>query len=356
MSAMDRAGGRSFRLGLLLAGGSARIRRLVGETREGEDLRATLAGSERTRSLADTAAQLSITEVAEVLQRVEAAGWRWMVPGDPGYPVLLQTVADPPLGLFVRGELDDAPAVTIVGSRKATPYGRQVARLLGEELGRAGVVVASGMARGIDEAAHRGALAAGGTSWAVWGTGPDRLYPPEHGDLAEALAQNGALLTEYPPGTPPRRHHFPERNRILAGVARAVVVVEAGVRSGALVTARLGLEEGREVLAVPGNIFSEASIGPNALLRLGARPLLTPRDVFDAIDVIPPPSTEKLDEPELMRHLDAGEALTVDEIAARAGKTVGEIHGDLLELELRGDLHRGIDGRYARTRSEPAGQ
>jgi len=353
---MDRMEDRSFRLGLLLAGGSARIRRLVGETGDGENLRATLAGSAGTRSAADTAAQLATSEVPEVLRRVEAAGWRWMVPGESGYPVLLQAVADPPLGLFVRGELDDAPTVTVVGSRKATPYGRQVARLLGEELGRAGVVVVSGMARGIDEAAHRGALAAGGTSWAVWGTGPDRLYPPEHGDLAEALAESGALLTEYPPGTPPRRYHFPERNRILAGVARAVVVVEAGVRSGALVTARLGLEEGREVLAVPGNIFSEASIGPNALLRLGARPMLTPRDVFDAIDVVPPPSSQMVEEAELMRHLEAGEALTVDEIAARAGKMVGDIHGDLLELELSGDLHRGVDGRYARTRSEPAGQ
>ena len=353
---MDHAEDRSFRLGLLLAGGSARIRRIVGESREAEDLRVSLAATERTRSLVDTAVQLATTEGPEVLQRVEAAGWRWMTPGGRGYPVLLQTMTDPPLGLFVRGELDDAPAVAVVGSRKATPYGRQVARLLGEELGRAGVVVVSGMARGIDEAAHRGALAAGGTSWAVWGTGPDRLYPPEHGELAEALVESGALLTEYPPGTPPRRHHFPERNRILAGVARAVVVVEAAARSGALVTARLGLEEGREVLAVPGNIFSAVSIGPNALLRLGARPLLTPRDVFDAIDVVPPPSTETVEEPELMQHLAAGEALTVDEIAVRAGKTVSEIHGNLLELELRGDLLRGVDGRYARTRPAPAGQ
>ena len=172
----------------------------------------------------------------------------------------MRAISDPPLGLFVRGQLTDKPAVTIVGSRKASPYGRQVARLLGEELGRAGVVVVSGMARGVDKAAHEGALAVGGSSWAVWGTGPDRVYPPEHGALAEELATCGALLTEYPPGTPPRRHHFPERNRILAGVARAVVVVEAAARSGALVTARLGLEEGREVLAVPGNIFSELSV------------------------------------------------------------------------------------------------
>jgi len=134
------------------------------------------------------------------------------VPGDEEWPELLTPSSDPPLGLFVRGSLAKGMTVAVVGSRKATPYGLQVARLLGEELGRAGVIVVSGMARGVDEAAHRGALEVGGQSWAVWGTGPDRIYPPEHGNLASELAESGALMTEYPPGTPPRRHHFPERN------------------------------------------------------------------------------------------------------------------------------------------------
>jgi DNA processing protein len=266
---------------------------------------------------------------------------------------LLGTITDPPLGLFVRGRITSAKTVTIVGSRKATPYGRQVARLLGEELAGAGVIVISGMARGIDESAHRGAIARGGASWAVWGTGPDRIYPPEHRELAEELAADGALLTEYPPGTPPRRHHFPERNRILAGLAMAVVVVEAAVRSGALVTARLAVEEGREVLAVPGNIFSEFSVGPNTLIRVGARPLLTPRDLFEAIDVMPESDQQPPPDEGLLRYIAAGESLTADEIAARAQVDVAAAAGDLIVLELEGSLRREPDGRYARVRGTP---
>jgi DNA processing protein len=206
------------------------------------------------------------------------------------------------------------------------------------------------MARGVDEAAHRGALDAAGSSWAVWGTGPDRVYPPEHGGLAEELAERGALITEYPPGTAPRKHHFPERNRILAGVSLAVVVVEAAARSGALITARLAMEEGREVLAVPGNIFSELSVGPNTLLRVGARPLLTPRDLFDAIGHRPPERSKPEAEHGLLRFMGAGESLTVDEVAARAESVVGEVLGDLLELELAGEISRLEDGRYLRRR------
>jgi len=345
-----------LRLGLLLAAAGARVRRLVAQTSQGEDLLVSLADLGAPRALLDAASSLAVTEAREVLDRVSHAGWRWVVSEGDGFPALLKAISDPPLGLFVRGRLTDKPAVTIVGSRKASPYGRQVARLLGEELGRAGVVVVSGMARGVDKAAHEGALAVGGSSWAVWGTGPDRIYPPEHGALAEELATCGALLTEYPPGTPPRRHHFPERNRILAGVARAVVVVEAAARSGALVTARLGLEEGREVLAVPGNIFSKLSVGPNTLLRVGARPLLTPRDLFDSIGLEAPPSTEAVAKHDLMRHIEVGAALTVDEIAARTGVAVAKIHADLLQLELAGELRKETDGRYVRVRPGQIGK
>jgi DNA processing protein len=274
-----------------------------------------------------------------------------LVPADADYPELLQATADPPLGLFVRGQLLGAPTVAIVGSRRATPYGRQVARLLGEELGRAGVVVVSGMARGVDAEAHRGALAAGGASWAVWGCGPDRVYPPEHLELAEELAASGALITEYPPGTPPRRHHFPERNRILAGIARATVVVEAAARSGALITARLASEEGREVLAVPGSIFSELSVGPNTLLRVGARPLLTPRDLFDAIGWEAAAAVPHLPHAGLLEWIEPAEAMTVDEIARRAGLDVARAAADLLLLELSGEVRRDDDGRYTRVRS-----
>ncbi len=351
MSAMSHFEEHFLRLGLLLAGGGSRIRRLAAEAPAGEPLLDILDARGAPRALLDTAAKLASAESRTAIERISTAGWRWLIPGDDQYPGLLAATSDPPLGLFVRGHLDDWPAVAIVGSRKATPYGLQVARLLGEELGKAGVVMVSGMARGVDEAAHRGTLAAGGRSWAVWGTGPDRIYPPEHGKLAEELAARGALITEYPPGTPPRRHHFPERNRILSGLVQAVVVVEAAARSGALITARLAMEEGREVLAVPGNIFSELSVGPNTLLRVGARPLLTPRDLFDAIGCQPPTETEALPDHGLLRVIGAGEALTADEIAARTESAVGEVLGDLLALELAGEISRLSDGRYSRVRA-----
>ena len=342
------------RLGLLLATSGARVRRLAAQS-TGKDLLAGLAELGAPRALLTTAASLAESEAPAVLSSVSEAGWRWVIPEDDDYPRLLRAISDPPLGLFVRGRLSESKIAAVVGSRKASPYGKQVARLLGEELGRAGVVVVSGMARGVDREAHEGALAAGGESWAVWGTGPDRVYPAEHRALAERLAASGALLTEYPPGTPPRRHHFPERNRILAGVASAVVVVEAAARSGALVTARLALEEGREVLAVPGNIFSELSVGPNTLLRVGARPLLTPRDLFDTVGESPLQGVNAGTESGLLKFVPPAEALTADEIAARSGAPVGEVLAELLRLELSGHLRRESDGRYLRTKARIPG-
>jgi DNA processing protein len=346
---------RFFRLGLVLAGGGARLRRLTAEVPAAETLFPALSSGGTPRAILDTASKLADAEARQVIDRITSAGWRWIVPGDDDWPELLTASSDPPLGLFVRGHLNNRPTVAIVGSRKATPYGLQVARLLGEELGRAGVNVVSGMARGVDEAAHRGALEVGGQSWAVWGTGPDRIYPPEHRRLASELAESGALLTEYPPGTPPRRHHFPERNRILASLARAVVVVEAAARSGALITARLAMEEGREVLAVPGNIFSELSVGPNTLLRVGARPLLTPRDLFETIGCEAGAATETRSETAVLNRIGVGEAVTVDEIADRAGIPVAAALADLLALELAGEIVRGSDGRYSRARAPRPG-
>ncbi len=348
MSAMDHEDQHLFRLGLLLAGGGAAVRRAAAAAPPESSLEAGLSAGGVASAVVAAGRSLARTEARTARDRAAAAGWRWLVPGDAEYPGSLASMVDPPLGLFVCGRLTDAPAVAIVGSRKATPYGRQVARLLGEELARAGVITVSGMARGVDAEAHRGALEGGGRSWAVWGTGPDTVYPREHAGLAAELAVDGALITEYPPGTPPRKHHFPERNRILAGLSRATVVVEAAARSGALITARLAMEEGREVLAVPGNIFSVLSVGPNTLLRVGARPLLTPRDLFDAIGVEPPGATGEGRSP-AETWVAEGEALTVDEIAARAGEAVADVAARLVELELSGDLARREDGRYMRT-------
>ena len=250
MKSMQQKASNLFRLGLLLTGGGAKLRRAAAGVGQGGVSEETLAGAGIGEATIAAARRFAESEAQTALERAVRAGWRWIVPGDGEYPEQLAEITDPPLGLFVRGRMSSAPAVAIVGSRQATPYGLQVAALLAGELGRAGVVVVSGMARGIDKAAHRGALDHHGQTWAVWGTGPDRVYPPEHVGLAEEIAETGALLTEYPPGTPPRRHHFPQRNRILAGLSRAVVVVEAAARSGALVTARLASEEGRDVLAV----------------------------------------------------------------------------------------------------------
>lgn len=276
-------------------------------------------------------------------------GWRWQPSWSDGFPHGLSALADPPLGLFVRGELRSGPAVAIVGARRASAYGREVAEHLGHELAAAGVCVVSGMARGVDAAAHRGALAGGGATVAVWGAGPDRVYPTEHAALAEEIAATGALVTEYPPGAPPRAAHFPERNRLIAGLAQVVVVVEADERSGALVTARLALDEGREVMAVPGSIFSRLSAGPNGLLRAGAAPVLTASDVLAVLGVAPVAS-EAGEEPEFLAVFPAGEAASVDHLAAASGRPVAQVVEELLRLELAGWVTREPDGRYRRSR------
>ena len=345
---------RFFRLGLLLAGAGARVRRQAAVSDAGLELATALSESGGLQVIVRAARDLADAEARKVHEKIVSAGWRWLIPGDEEFPMLLGSITDPPLGLFVQGTIASAKTVAVVGSRKATAYGRQVARLLGEELGRSGVVVVSGMARGVDEAAHRGALDVGGPTWAVWGTGPDRIYPREHQTLAEELATSGALITEYPPGTPPRPHHFPERNRIIAGLSEAVVVVEAAARSGALITARLAVEEGREVLAVPGNIFSQLSVGPNTLIRVGARPLLTPRDLFEAIGHEPPTERAADDEHRLLGFIEPGEALTADQLAHRAKVEIAAVMSDLLALELAGDVRREADGRYTRVRGAPA--
>jgi DNA processing protein len=285
--------------------------------------------------------------VARVLDQLTASGWRFLAAADPGFPALLAALADPPLGLFVRGELPDQPPVAVVGARHCSAYGREFAEYLGRELAAGGACVVSGMARGVDGAAHRGALAAGGPTVAVWGAGPDRVYPGEHAALAEEIAACGALVTEYPPGSPPLAAHFPERNRLIAGLSRVVVVVEADERSGALVTARLALDEGRDVMAVPGSVFSRLSAGPNGLLRAGAAPVLSAGDVLAVLGLAAPQRSEA--EPEFLHHLPAGEACTVDQLAGRSGLPVARLLELLLELELAGWLAREADGRYRRS-------
>jgi DNA processing protein len=201
------------------------------------------------------------------------------------YPALLARIADPPPRLWLRGNPRAlvAPCVALIGSRAASSYGLQVAERLAADLARAGVTVVSGLARGVDSAAHRGALTTGRTV-AVLGSGVDVIYPPEHAELAERiLRREGALLSELPPGTPPRRGHFPRRNRLISGLSLAVVVIEASTRSGSLQTARFALEQGREVLAVPGTILGDRFRGSHALLRDGAKLVESASDILEEL-------------------------------------------------------------------------
>ncbi|MEW6336796.1 MAG: DNA-processing protein DprA [Acidobacteriota bacterium] len=286
--------------------------------------------------------------VAEVTTALSRRDWRWVAEAD--LPSGVKAISDPPLGLFVRGNLEGGPGVAVVGARRASAYGREVAEHLGRELARGGATVISGMARGVDAAAHRGALSARGQTVAVWGSGPDIVYPAEHGALAEEIGASGALVSEYPPGTPPLARHFPERNRLIAAMAQVIVVVEADEKSGALVTARLALDEGREVMAVPGSIFSRLSAGPNGLLRAGAAPVVSAADVLEAVGLTTRRERGAGEPPPFLDHVPAGEAVSVDRVAAASGRPVAEVLDELVQLELNGWLVREADGRYRRTR------
>jgi DNA processing protein len=282
---------------------------------------------------------------------LEARGFRFLARSDRSFPVLLHSIHDPPPGLFVRGgcdlELLARPSVAIVGARACSPYGTAVATDLARALAAAGVPVVSGLARGVDAAAHRGALAAGRTI-AVLGCGIDRDYPRAHAQLAAEIAAKGLIVSEYPPGVEPAPWRFPARNRIVAGLTRATVVVEARERSGALITADLALDEGREVLAVPGEITSALSRGANQLLRLGAVPVTGAADVLEAIGVEPPPEPER---PALEPRLETVLAIVADaqatanELAQRTSQSAGVIAAALAELELLGLVEEG-EGAY----------
>jgi len=250
-------------------------------------------------------------------------------------PPLLRAIHDPPQRLYLRGaggaELLSRPAVAIVGARACSPYGSQVARLLGRELAAAGVVDVSGLARGIDGEAHRGALETDGHTVAVLGCGIDRDYPAVHAELARRIAERSLLVSEYEPGIDPAPWRFPARNRIIAGLCAAAIVVEARERSGALITADFALEEGREVFAVPGEITSALSAGTNGLLRLGAAPLTNANDVLEALGLERARTGAEQFHP-LLELLPA----SVDELVRKSGMSPGELAAVLAELELQG--------------------
>ena len=219
-------------------------------------------------------------------EEAAGAGRGLLILGQPGYPPRLAEIAVPPIALDAAGDTDlTAPGIAVVGSRRATPYGIAVAERLAAGLAEAGLMVVSGLARGVDAAAHRAALEAGGRTVAVLGSAQDLVYPPEHRDLARACAASGAVLSEFPPGTRPLPHHFPRRNRIIAGLTLGTLVVEAAERSGSLATARHAVDSGREVFAVPGPVGSETSAGCHALIRQGATLVTGVADILEELGV-----------------------------------------------------------------------
>ena len=274
----------------------------------------------------------------------------------PNYPPQLREIPDPPAVLWVRGDLEclSAPAVGVVGSRDATPASLAVARKLGTELADAGLVVVSGLARGVDGASHAGALAGTGRTVAVLGSGVDVVYPRQHRGLAEQVSHAGALVSELPPWVGPRAWHFPLRNRIISGLSRAVVVVEASEKSGSLITARLALEQGREVLAVPGGILSGRHRGTHGLIKDGARLVETVDDVLEEIGWRRPPvqavgdSSNPLPINILESRMAAGEPYTVGQLAELAGRTAAVTLVELSYLELAGRVIRQPGGQFVR--------
>lgn len=289
---------------------------------------------------------------------IDPVGWC-----DSRYPRRLLTLDDPPPVVWLKGHADvlDRPSVAIVGSRAASPYAVAVAERLASDLSGCGIVVVSGCARGVDAAAHRGVLAGEGATIAVLGSGVDVVYPAEHARLAASIARAGAVLSEFPPGAPPLRHHFPRRNRLISGLARGVVVVEAGARSGSLITARYAAEQGREVMAVPGNVLSGRSAGGHALIRDGAAIVETAGDILEEIGCGTPAGapaapaggaqrTAREAEDPLLRHMDPGEICAADDLIERSGLDSATVLLRLTELEIAGRVARAGPGRFVRSR------
>ena len=296
------------------------------------------------------------TRARGVLAHANALGIDVTTILDTTYPSRLRNIPDPPIALWTLGQLEATAgaAVAVVGSRHATPTGLGVSRRLSAELARAGVTVISGLARGIDGAAHRGALDAAGRTVAVLGNGPDVAYPREHRELMAAIQTVGSVISEFPPGVRPEPRYFPLRNRIISGLSLAVVVVEASERSGSLITARAALEQGRDVLAVPGSVASGTYRGCHALIKDGARLVETVDDILEEIGQPrhQNPTRSQLDNKrpvnDLDRFLRVAEPVSVDELALRSGRPAAECLADLTLLEVSGIIARTTGGGFVK--------
>ena len=300
-------------------------------------------------------------DLEQIWAKIQAAGIQVMTWEDEAYPHYLREIDQPPPVLYLLGSFvpDDDWAVAIVGTRRITSYGRQVAEELASTLAHSGVTIVSGLARGVDAVAHQAALNAGGRTLAVLGSGVDRIYPPEHRKLAERIVTQGALISDYAPGTPPDASNFPPRDRIISGLTRAIVVVEAGLDSGALITASFAAEQGREVFAVPGNINAPQSQGANRLIRDGAQPLLSPQDILEFLNINM--ATEQraartalpadANEVQLLKVL-GHQPLHVDDIRSQTGMPIEKVTSTLALMELKG-MVRQVGGMHYVSVREP---
>jgi DNA processing protein len=281
------------------------------------------------------------------MERIHRVGAAFITQADDHFPALLRSLPDAPPVLYVRGTLtgDDNRALAIVGTRKATSYGRDAASVLSRQLAQQGITIISGLAQGIDAIAHRAALEAGGRTFAVMGCGVDIIYPNEHRDLAQEITRHGALISEFPLGTAPEARNFPRRNRLISGLSLGVLVVEAPIKSGALITAGIAGDHGREIFAVPGNIFSAMSSGTNRLIQDGAKLVMNVDDILNELEIAHQvvetrTKTERIapanaTEAQLLRHLGT-EPVHIDDLVRLSGLPIATVSSTLTLLELKG--------------------
>ena len=320
--------------------------------------------------------QKNLDAANNILSSCEEIGCRIITLSDSGYPDRLRNIYDPPLVIYVKGNLpylDDEPIVGVVGTRNCTPYGITTAESIGEKLSQSGIIVVTGLARGIDTAATRGALKGGARVIGVIGSGLDIVFPPENKHLFEDVAGSGAIISEYPPGTPAVRSHFPARNRIISGISLGVTVIEAPQKSGALITAARALEQGRDVFSLPGNVDADKCKGSNALLREGAIPIMSADDIIDEyIELYPDkmvlsekPEQKSIDNTSKVDYIDLGNQLDkldgdekviarsignnssfIDEIIITTGFPVQKVLASLTMLELSGYIKQDKNGKW----------
>ncbi len=324
-----------------------------------QELRSAGLSSKIVENLVKVRSQVDLDIVWEQILTKNIQVITWL---DENYPKRLKEIDQPPPVLYISGEIrpEDECAVAIVGTRRITPYGRQVTEEIAAILAHNGVTIVSGLARGVDAVAHQTAINSGGRTLAVLGSGVDRIYPPDNRRLAERMITQGALVSDYPLNTAPEAGNFPPRNRIISGLSRAVIIIEAGLDSGAMITASFAADQGREVFAVPGNITAPQSQGTNRLIRDGARPLLCAQDILETLNlanvqeqqaarvILPADATEAM-----LLHVIGQEPVHVDEIRSQTGLPIEKVSATLAMMELKGMVRQVGGMNYIAVRELP---